>query len=113
MNDIKLLTDQSNKKYYSEKNFFQLWLKSYYSAHNIILHSICLALSIILFFIIDISFPFKFREYISLYSDISLTYSSTIIGFLLVSFSILLSISNVRNTFSYFVNENEKYKKPL
>lgn len=113
MNEENLLSDKAHKEFYSEKGFLQVWIRSYFSTHNIKLHSVFFILSIVVVFFIKISYPFSFRSYIEIFSDILFTYSSTIIGFLLVSFSILLSISNVRNTFSYFVKKDKLYQQPL
>ena len=111
--DSDLLSEESYKKYYAEKGFLQVWFRSYISAHNIILHCVFFIISLISICLINIHFPFDFRNYIGMISDIILTYSSAIIGFLLVSFSILLSISNVRDSFRYFVDADTYYKRPL
>jgi len=110
MEENELLTEEAYEKYYAEKGFPQVWVRSYLSAHSIILHSVFAIISIVAAIIINVKLPFNFRTYIGTFSDIALTYSSAIIGFLLVSFSILLSLSNVRNGFSYFVKLNHVYK---
>lgn len=113
MTEPELLTEEAYEKYYAEKGFPQVWVRSYLSAHSIILHSIFVATSTAVALIIRVKLPFSFRTYIATFSEIALAYSSAIIGFLLVSFSILLSLSNVRNGFSYFVKRNHVYKRPL
>lgn len=109
----QLLSENSYREYYSEHNFTHVWFRSYLSAHSLILHSVYLIFSIAIGALVRYKYPFSFRVYVGTFSDAMLTYSSTIIGFLLVSFSILLSISSVRNNFSYFVKTNHFYKKPL
>ena len=113
MDNLDTLSDKAYSEFYSERDFAHVWFRSYFSVHNIVLHFCFVALAIIASSIVKFSFPFNFRNYIEMFSDILLTYSSTIIGFLLVSFSILLSISNVRNHFTYFVKINKIYNRPL
>lgn len=113
MNEPDYLSEKAFHENYAEKNFTKLWFRSYISAHSIVLHSVYLIISVVTALLIEIKLKFNFHQFIELITDLSLTYSSTIIGFLLVSFSILLSLSSVRNTFKYFVNSNPTYKKPL
>lgn len=113
MIEYDTLSQKAHAEFYSEKGFIHVWIRSYLSARSVILHTFFLIIAISSAIFIKFSFPFSFRNYIGMFSDIILTYSSTIIGFLLVSFSILLSISNVRNNFTYFVKVNTIYKRPL
>lgn len=113
MRDPETLSEKSFLDNYAEKGFTTLWIKSYGSAKQIIIHILFLLCSVASAFFVPVSIPYSYRQFMGLVSEVMLTYSSTIIGFLLVSFSILLSLSNVRNTFSYFVKHNQIYKKPL
>ena len=113
MSKAETLSENSLQENYAEKGFASLWIRSYRSANRIWLHLVVFILSCIIGMVIPIRQPFNYRQYILLLSDITLTYSSTIIGFLLVSFSILLSLSSVKTTFNYFVKKNSRYKRPL
>jgi hypothetical protein len=107
------LSDKAYYTYYEENNFFSLFISSLVQSRSIIPVGISLCLAIAGFFLIDITHIDKPREFISVVSAGLTTYSITTMGFLLVSFTMLMILNSSKSFFRYFALEDSNYKKPL
>lgn len=109
------LSDKAYFKYYNYRGFFSLFVSSLLEFKLSIIKETFISLSFALvgFFIVDITFIDKPREFISGICTGLTSYSITVIGFLLISFTMLIILNNTKSVFRYFALEDLKYKKPL
>jgi hypothetical protein len=113
--DRLALSDKAYFTYYNQHNFFTLFASSMVQHKYGILKEIGISLvfSLCCFFFMDISQIDKPREFIAVVSTGLITYSITTIGFLLVSFSLLIVLNTSNSIFRYFSLEDSNYRKPL
>ncbi len=107
------LSDKAYYEYYNQNNFYSLFLNSLVHSKSYFGILFSLLISIFPLWFIDISHIDKPREFIFVVSNGLVTYSITIIGFLIVSFTILIILNSSLAIFRYFAIEDEKYKNPL
>jgi hypothetical protein len=109
------LSDEAYYKYYNEKNFVSLFISSFLGLGRTVIIKIIVffLLGFMCFIFIDISYIDKPREFILAVSTGMSSYSITTIGFLLVSFTMLVILNDSKSLFRYFALESSSYKKPL
>ena len=109
------LSDKAYYKYYDHNCFFSLFVSSLliFKFPIMIETLISLGFALTVFFVTDITLIEKPREFISIVCTGLTSYSITVIGFLLVSFTILIVLINSKSIFKYFALEDSYYKKPL
>ncbi|MDR1488454.1 MAG: hypothetical protein LBI26_01805 [Holosporales bacterium] len=109
------LSDKAYFSHYSQHGFFALFVSSLIQHKYSILKEIGISLlfSLCSFLLIDISKIDRPREFIAVVSTGLTTYSITTIGFLLVSFSLLIVLNSSNSIFRYFSLEDSNYRKPL
>ncbi|EMY71964.1 hypothetical protein LEP1GSC199_0640 [Leptospira vanthielii serovar Holland str. Waz Holland = ATCC 700522] len=110
---MELISDKTFKKYYSERNFWIVWIKSLSLINNkffIILYSLSNTIFITFF---PFEFPFDFANLFKNLQNILFTFSITVLGFFLISFTIVASILNTKGIFKHFNDDENTYKQPL
>jgi hypothetical protein len=109
------LSDTAYYKYYDQGNFISVFMSSFlHSGYIIIIEAMASFLfGCVCFLFVKISYINEPREFISAVCTGMTTYSVTTIGFLLVSFTMLMVLNDSKSLFRYFAIEDSSYKKPL
>jgi hypothetical protein len=110
-----ILSDTAYYKYYDQGNFISLFASSFLHSgrSTVIVAAASFLLGCFCFLFVKISYINQPREFVSAVCTGMTTYSITTIGFLLVAFTLLVVLNDSKSSFSFFVIEDSKYKKPL
>lgn len=107
------LSDQAYHKYYNRNNFYSLFIGAFVESKSYIGNLISIAIGICFLLFVDISQIAEPRELLKAISAGLITYSITVIGFLIVAFTLLIVLNSSKSIFHYFAIEQSKYKRPL
>jgi hypothetical protein len=109
------LSDAAYYKYYNQGNFISVFTSSFLClGHTIIIETaVSFLLGCVCFLFVKISYIDQPKEFMSAVCEGMTSYSITTIGFLLVSFTMLMVLNDSKSLFRYFALEDSHYKKPL
>jgi hypothetical protein len=107
------LSDKAYYKYYDYKNFSFLFLSSLCQSRSFLEIIVSSVLAAVGSLAVEISYISKPREFITVVCTGLTTYSITVMGFLLISFTILIIVNSSKSAFRHFTKEDENYKAPL